>query len=52
LITTNGDKALGIEEGYGIKEGNRANLIVIDSESEYESICTKAPVLYSIRNGK
>jgi cytosine deaminase len=52
LITTNGAKALGIEEGYGIKEGNRANLIVIDSESEYEAIRTQAPVLYSIRNGK
>ncbi|WP_087972231.1 cytosine deaminase [Oceanobacillus rekensis] len=52
LITTNGAKALGIEEGYGIKEGNKANLIVIDSDSEYEAIRTQATVLYSIRNGK
>ncbi|MGH2316169.1 cytosine deaminase [Planococcus sp. SE5232] len=52
LITINGAKTLAIEEGYGIKEGHQANLIVIDSESEYEAIRTQASVLYSIRNGK
>lgn len=52
LITTNGAKTLGIEEGYGVEEGNKANLIVIDSDSEYEAIRTQAPVLYSIRNGE
>ncbi|WKA58556.1 cytosine deaminase [Planococcus shenhongbingii] len=52
LITINGAKTLGMEEGYGVKEGNRANLIVIDSESEYEAIRTQASVLYSIRNGE
>lgn len=52
LITINGAKTLAIEEGYGIKEGHQANLIVIDSESEYEAIRTQASVLYSIRNGR
>lgn len=52
LITTNGAKTLGIEEGYGVTEGNKANLIVIDADSEYEAIRTQAPVLYSIRNGE
>ncbi|SER06889.1 cytosine deaminase [Virgibacillus subterraneus] len=52
LITTNGSKALSIEKDYGVKEGNKANLIVIDSDSEYEAIRTQAPVLYSIRNGE
>lgn len=52
LITINGAKALGIEEEYGVKEGNQANLIVIDANDEYEAIRTQAPVLYSIRNGK
>lgn len=51
LVTTNGAKALGIED-YGVKEGHKANLVVIDSDSEYEAIRTKASVLYSIRNGK
>lgn len=52
LITINGAKTLGIEEGYGIKEFNKANLIVLDSESEYEAVRTSGPVLYSIRNGE
>ncbi|MFC0014542.1 MULTISPECIES: cytosine deaminase [Allobacillus] len=52
LVTTNGAKTLGIEELYGIEQGNKANLIVIDSESEYEAIRTQAPVLYSIREGE
>ncbi|UJL45665.1 cytosine deaminase [Virgibacillus sp. NKC19-16] len=52
LITTNGAKTLGIKEGYGVKEGNKANLIVIDTDSEYEAIRTQAPVIYSIRNGE
>ncbi|MFD1705605.1 cytosine deaminase [Siminovitchia sediminis] len=52
LITINGAKALGIEDGYGVKEGNQANLIVIDADSEYEAIRTQAQVLYSIRNGE
>ncbi|WP_422122435.1 cytosine deaminase [Planococcus sp. X10-3] len=51
LITVNGAKTLAIEEGYGVKEGHQANLIVLDSESEYEAIRTQAAVLYSIRNG-
>ncbi|WP_172370817.1 cytosine deaminase [Sporosarcina jiandibaonis] len=52
LITTNGAKALGLKGEYGVKEGNQANLIVIDADDEYEAIRTQAPVLYSIRNGE
>ncbi|GAB3799452.1 cytosine deaminase [Virgibacillus kimchii] len=52
LITINGAKTLNIENEYGVKEGNKANLIVIDSDSEYEAVRTQAPVIYSIRNGK
>lgn len=52
LITVNGAKTLAIEEEYGVKEGNNANLIVIDSDSEYEAVRTQADVLYSIRNGE
>src|SRR5699024_11632149 len=50
LITTNGAKTLGMKEGYGIKEGNKANLIVIDSESEYEAISNKASIFFFIQN--
>lgn len=52
LITINGAKALNIQDSYGVTKGNKANLIVIDSDSEYEAVRTQAPVLYSIRNGK
>src|SRR5690625_613939 len=52
LITINGAKTLNIEKNYGIKEGNQANFIVIDSESEYEAVRCQAPVIYSIRNGE
>ena len=52
LITTNGAKALGMKDEYGVKEGNKANLIVIDADSEYEAIRTQAPVLYSMRDGE
>ncbi|SFE37503.1 cytosine deaminase [Lentibacillus persicus] len=52
LVTINGAKTLAITDDYGVTEGNSANLIVIDSDSEYEAIRTQAPVLYSIRNGE
>src|SRR5690625_133297 len=52
LITTNGAKTLGIESEYGVKEGNKANMIVIDSDSEYEAVRCQSPVIYSIRNGE
>lgn len=52
LVTTNGAKTLGIDQLYGIEQGNEANMIVIDSDSEYEAIRTQAPVLYSIREGE
>ncbi|GAB4072859.1 cytosine/isoguanine deaminase [Barrientosiimonas marina] len=52
LVTVNGAKTLGIEKDYGVEEGHQANLIVIDTDSEYEAIRTQAPVLYSIRNGE
>lgn len=52
LITVNGAKTLNIEEGYGLKVGNKANVIVLDTDSEYEAIRCQSPVLYSIRNGE
>lgn len=52
LITINGARTLNIEDNYGVKEGNQANLIVIDSDSEYEAVRCQAPVIYSIRNGE
>lgn len=39
-------------ENYGIKEGNPANIIIIDAESEFDAIRLTSEVLYTIRNGK
>ncbi|MCM3529003.1 cytosine deaminase [Cytobacillus oceanisediminis] len=52
LITNNSAKTLNIEDKYGIEEGKPANLIILDSENEYEAIRRQAAVKYSIRNGK
>jgi len=52
FITVNGAKTLNIQGEYGIKEGNKANLIVLDTNSEYEAIRCQSPILYSIRNGE
>ncbi|SDJ08647.1 cytosine deaminase [Salimicrobium halophilum] len=50
LVTTNGAKTLGLQN-YGIQEGNDANVIILDADSDYEAVRTRAGVLYSIRNG-
>lgn len=52
LITMNGSRALNLNDDYGVKEGNKANLIVINTDSEYDAIRCQSPVLYSIRNGE
>ncbi|WP_424237547.1 cytosine deaminase [Bhargavaea ginsengi] len=53
LVSVNGAKALHLgDEEYGVKEGNPANLIVINADSEYEAVRTQAPVLLSVRNGE
>lgn len=52
LVTTNGAKTLHLGNDYGVKEGNKANLIVLDAKSEYDAIRCQSTVLYSIRNGE
>jgi len=32
--------------------GNQANLVVLDTDSEYEAIRCQSSILYSIRNGE
>lgn len=52
LITKNSAKTLNIEDNYGIEEGKPANFIILDADSEYDTIRKQAKVRYSIRNGK
>lgn len=51
-ITVNPAKHLGIAEDYGIAEGQRADLIVLDSAGDQEAVCQSAPVLLSVHAGK
>lgn len=52
LITKNSAKTLNIEDSYGIEAGKPANFIVLDANSEYDTIRKQAKVRYSVRNGK
>ncbi|MBU5592218.1 cytosine deaminase [Clostridium sp. MSJ-4] len=52
FITYNSAKTLNLGEDYEIKEGNKANFIVLPSESPYDAIRRQVKVRYSIRNGK
>ncbi|MHA2788015.1 amidohydrolase family protein [Corynebacterium sp. S7] len=50
-ITYNPAGNLGIQDDYGVREGARANLIVLDATSDQEAIQYQADVLVSIHDG-
>ena len=52
FITINGAKTLSIEEGYMLKEGNKANFIVLDASDEVTAIRERTHVILSVREGK
>lgn len=52
MITTEGAKVLGIEEDYGIEEGKKADLVLLDALSPQWAIVDQAKKLYVIKNGK
>jgi cytosine deaminase len=49
-ITVNPAKALGLRD-YGLAEGKRADLVILDAPSPKEAIRFMGPVLYTIRKG-
>ena len=51
LITTNAARALGIEE-FGLKEGNRADLVVLNAEAVWEAIWNHEAPRHVIKSGK
>ena len=51
LITTNAARALGIRE-FGLKEGNRADLVVLDAETVWEAIWNHEAPLHVVKSGK
>ena len=52
MITCEGAKVLGIERDYGIKEGNKADIVIFDAPSTQWAIITQAKRLHVIKNGK
>lgn len=51
MISINGAKTLNSTD-YGIREGNPADLIVLDASSDVEAIRLRSECLYVIRNGR
>jgi len=51
MITTNGAKTMMIDN-YGIESGNDADMIILDSDSEFDAIRLVSEALYVIRKGK
>lgn len=51
MITCNAAKLMMLD-GYGIREGNHANLVILDAQSEFDAIRLTSEALYVIRNGR
>jgi len=51
-ITTNGAKALELEDQLGLEEGKQADLVVVDASSAAEAIRDRPARLYVIKRGK
>ncbi len=51
MVSVNSAKTMMIE-GYGIQEGNPANLVILDAESDFDAVRLTAEALYVIRKGE
>ena len=51
MVTVNSAKTMMID-GYGIAEGNPANLVILDAESDFDAVRLTAEALYVIRKGE
>ncbi|MCL2856349.1 MAG: cytosine deaminase [Oscillospiraceae bacterium] len=52
MITHRSARTLGIEDKYGIKEGNPADLVILDAKDEAEALRLTSECLYVLRKGK
>ncbi|GHO59709.1 cytosine deaminase [Ktedonobacter robiniae] len=52
LITSNGAKALRIEDRYGIEEGKPADFLLLDAPSAFEALRLLPPRLYVFKGGR
>ena len=51
LVTTNAARAIGLED-YGLAEGRRADLVVLDARSPAEAITEQSEKLWVIKGGR
>ena len=51
-VTTDAARALHLGAGYGVREGNDADFIILDAPNFYEALSRHAVVRYSYRKGK
>lgn len=52
FISSNSAKALNLSENFEIKEGKKANFIILDAKNDFEALAKRACVLYNVKNGK
>ncbi len=52
LVSTNSAKTLNLGDNYGIKVGNDASFLILDSNNFYNALNNKAEILYSFKKGK
>ena len=52
LITYNGARCMNLQDSYGLEENKPANFLVLEADSVFEAIRTRAGVLSSVRNGE
>ena len=52
FISTNAAKTLHLGDSYGIREGNSADLIILDAKNYYDALNYNSPVLRSYKGGR
>lgn len=52
FVTDNAARALHLGDAYGIKEGNKANFIILDAKNWYDALNFDANILRNYRHGK
>lgn len=52
FVTVNAAKTLHLGDSYGIREGNAASFVLIDSRNYYEALAYNRPVIASYKDGR
>ena len=52
FVTDNSARTMHLGEGYGLEKGRPANLVILDADSDYETLRLQAPARLSMRHGR